>query len=68
MSEESKNTLEYQGGRMEEDEASAFEQYPLFDLIIKMRKWDEQAKIEHKRIPDLNLYRQMIIDHLELQP
>ena len=68
LSEASKKTLEYQGGRMEEDEASAFEQYPLFDLIIKMRKWDEQAKIEHKRIPDLNLYRQMIIDHLELQP
>jgi phosphonate degradation associated HDIG domain protein len=68
LSEASKKTLEYQGGRMEEDEASAFEQYPLFDLIIKMRKWDEQAKIEHKRVPDLNLYRQMIIDHLELQP
>jgi phosphonate degradation associated HDIG domain protein len=68
LSEASKKTLEYQGGRMEEDEASAFEQYPLFDLIIKMRKWDEQAKIENKRIPDLNLYRQMIIDHLELQP
>jgi phosphonate degradation associated HDIG domain protein len=68
LSEASKKTLEFQGGRMEEDEASAFEQYPLFDLIIKMRKWDEQAKIEHKRIPDLNLYRQMIIDHLELQP
>jgi 2-amino-1-hydroxyethylphosphonate dioxygenase (glycine-forming) len=66
LSVASKKTLEYQGGRMEEDEAAAFEQYPLFDLIIKMRKWDEQAKIEHKPVPDLNRYRQMIVDHLEL--
>ncbi len=67
LSEASKKTLEYQGGRMEEHEAAAFEQYPLFDLIIKMRKWDEQAKIEHKPVPDLSRYRQMIVDHLELQ-
>ncbi len=68
LSEASKKTLEFQGGRMEEEEAAAFEKYPLFDLIIKMRKWDEQAKIEHKPIPDLTRYRQMIVDHLEIQP
>jgi 2-amino-1-hydroxyethylphosphonate dioxygenase (glycine-forming) len=67
LSEASKKTLEYQGGRMQEEEAAAFEKYPLFDLIIKMRKWDEQAKIEHKPIPDLTRYRQMIVDHLEIQ-
>jgi 2-amino-1-hydroxyethylphosphonate dioxygenase (glycine-forming) len=65
LSEASRKTLEYQGGPMTEEEASAFEQYPLFDLIIKMRLWDEQAKIEHKPIPDLQHYRQMMIHHLE---
>jgi phosphonate degradation associated HDIG domain protein len=64
LSEASKKTLEYQGGPMTPEEAEAFEQYPLFDLIIQMRKWDEQAKIEQKPLPDLDHYRQMIFRHL----
>src|ERR1700761_5039852 len=65
LSEASKKTLDYQGGPMTEEEAAAFEQYPLFDLIIQMRKWDEQAKIEQKPLPDLDHYRQMILHHLQ---
>lgn len=65
LSEASKRTLEYQGGPMTEDEAAAFEKYPLFDLIIHMRKWDEQAKIEHKPLPDLAHYKKMMLHHLE---
>jgi len=65
LSEASKRTLEYQGGPMTEDEAAAFEKYPLFGLIINMRKWDEQAKIEHKPLPDLGRYREMMLQHLE---
>jgi phosphonate degradation associated HDIG domain protein len=67
LSDASKRTLEFQGGKMDEAEANAFEQYPLFDLIVKMRKWDEQAKIEHKPLPDLTHYRQLILHHLESQ-
>lgn len=67
LSGASKKTLEYQGGRMPEDEALAFEQYPLFSLIIQMRRWDEEAKIEHKPLPDLSHYRQMIFNHLQTQ-
>jgi 2-amino-1-hydroxyethylphosphonate dioxygenase (glycine-forming) len=67
LSDASKKTLEYQGGKMEKEEAEAFEQYPLFDLIIKMRKWDEQAKIEHKSMPDLSHYRELILNHLASQ-
>jgi phosphonate degradation associated HDIG domain protein len=65
LSEASKRTLEYQGGPMSEDEAAAFEQYPLFDLIIRMRKWDEQAKIQNQPLPDLRHYRQMMLHHLQ---
>ena len=64
LSDASKKTLEYQGGPMTTEEAAAFEQYPLFTLIIQMRKWDEQAKIEHKPLPDLQHYRRMILRHL----
>lgn len=65
LSEASKKTLGYQGGPMTEEEAAAFEQYPLFDLIIRMRNWDEEAKIEQMPLPDLDHYRQMMIRHLE---
>ena len=68
LSEASRKTLEFQGGPMTEDEAAAFEQYPLFDLIIQMRKWDELAKIENKPLPDLQRYRAMILHHLSNSP
>ena len=64
LSEASRKTLEYQGGPMTQEEAEAFKQYPLFSLIIQMRKWDELAKIEHKPLPDLRHYRGMILHHL----
>jgi 2-amino-1-hydroxyethylphosphonate dioxygenase (glycine-forming) len=64
LSEASRKTLEYQGGPMTREEAEAFKQYPLFSLIIQMRKWDELAKIEHKPLPDLQHYRGMILHHL----
>ncbi len=44
LSAASKKTLEYQGGVMSKEEAMAFEQDPLFELSIQMRKWDEEAK------------------------
>lgn len=65
LSEASKKTLEYQGGPMFTDEAIAFEEHPLFPLIIKMRFWDDVAKIEHLETGDLEKYRTMIIRHLE---
>ncbi len=60
LSEASKKTLEYQGGRMNDEEAKAFESDPLFDLYIKMRTWDEAAKIEGKPVPDLAELKQKL--------
>lgn len=65
LSAASKRTLEFQGGPMTAEEADAFEQYPLFELIIRMRTWDEQAKIEHQPLPDLHRYREMMLHHLQ---
>ncbi len=44
LSEASKKTLEYQGGVMSAKEATAFETDPLFEVSIRMRRWDELAK------------------------
>ncbi|MGK2864267.1 MAG: phosphonate degradation HD-domain oxygenase [Chitinophagaceae bacterium] len=64
LSDASKRTLEYQGGKMNDEEASAFEKDPLFEMIIQMRKWDEEAKIERQPLPDLEVYRQLMFNHL----
>lgn len=64
LSDASKKTLEYQGGKMTEEEAIEFEKDPLFTLIIQMRKWDEQAKIEGQRLPHLDYYYQLLVKHL----
>ncbi len=53
LSEASKKTLGFQGGAMTGKEASAFEENPLFDLSIKMRQWDEQAKEMNVPLVDL---------------
>ncbi len=65
LSEASKKTLEYQGGKMSAEEAATFEKDPLFALIIQMRKWDEQAKIEGLPNPELEYYSQLLLKHLQ---
>ncbi len=64
LSEASKQTLEYQGGRMSAQEAQRFEQDPLFALSIRMREWDERAKEENIPIPDLTYLKEMAIRQL----
>lgn len=64
LSEASKQTLEFQGGKMHAEEASQFEQDAYFDLFIKMRKWDEAAKIQDKSLPNLDFFRKKIHKHL----
>jgi 2-amino-1-hydroxyethylphosphonate dioxygenase (glycine-forming) len=65
LSEASKKTLEFQGGLMSVEEAVSFEKDPLFNEIILMRRWDEQAKVQNKPLPDMHRYKSMIIDHLK---
>lgn len=67
LSEASKKTLEYQGGRMTAEEADAFSKDSLFATSIRMRYWDEEAKLENQPLPDLNVYKQKCVDHLRRQ-
>jgi phosphonate degradation associated HDIG domain protein len=59
LSEASRQTLVYQGGPMTESEAAEFETDPLFEASLKMRTWDEEAKLEFVPLPDLGKYRKM---------
>src|SRR5437879_5518880 len=53
LSEASKATLEFQGGRMTEEEAAGFEQNPDAELFIRLRYWDDKAKELNKPIQDI---------------
>jgi 2-amino-1-hydroxyethylphosphonate dioxygenase (glycine-forming) len=64
LSEASKKTLEFQGGRMSKEEASDFESDEFFDLHIRLRRWDEQAKLEKQPMPPLQKYKDMAARHL----
>lgn len=57
LSEASKKTLEYQGGKMTKQEAAVFEMDPLFSESIRMRHWDEEAKLENIPVLDLNVLK-----------
>lgn len=58
LSEASKKTLAFQGGRMTASEALDFEKDPLFEISILMRKWDELAKEINMPLLDLNILKQ----------
>lgn len=64
LSPASKITLEKQGGVMKPEEAEAFEADPLFHLFVKIREWDDKAKVENKPLPSLEKYRQLAFLHL----
>jgi 2-amino-1-hydroxyethylphosphonate dioxygenase (glycine-forming) len=67
LSEASKQTLQYQGGQMSDDEAMLFEHDPLFEEFIEMRRIDELAKETNKPLPPMEHFREMMIRHLEQQ-
>jgi len=64
LSDASRQTLMYQGGVMSPAEAVSFEEQPLFETILKMRRWDERAKIENLPLPDLGLIKKKMINYL----
>lgn len=64
LSPASKITLEKQGGVMSAHEAQAFEADGLFDRFIKIREWDDNAKVENVPLPPLEKYKLLAIEHL----
>jgi predicted HD phosphohydrolase len=65
LSEASKITLSYQGGKMNDEEALQFEKDELFPLMIEMRRIDEAAKELNKPLPNLEKYKVMMTEYLQ---
>jgi len=64
LSEASKATLEFQGGRMTESEAKEFETNPDAELFIRLRYWDDKAKETDIPVQDITHLKLLAISHL----
>jgi phosphonate degradation associated HDIG domain protein len=67
LSSASKETLGFQGGMMDEKEALAFEQDPISELKIKLRLWDDEAKLTVPTSQSLDFFRKLAEKHLSQQ-
>jgi phosphonate degradation associated HDIG domain protein len=64
LSAASRVTLEQQGGVMSDKEAALFESDPLHQLYIKIREWDDKAKMMNRPLPSLEKYKEMAVRQL----
>ncbi len=64
LSEESKRSLALQGGAFDEQEAAAFIAQPFAEAAVRLRRWDEAAKVPGARTPDLESFRPLLRDLL----
>ena len=53
-------SLELQGGPFTESEAHAFELWPYRLCAVRLRVWDDMAKVPGLEVPGLEHYRQML--------
>ena len=68
LSEASRRTLIYQGGPMTDEEAAQFEQRPDFEVSLRLRDWDDQAKRTDVQLKPLDYYREMVSSNLNIHP
>lgn len=61
LGEDSKQSLEVQGGIMTSDEVAEFEQRPYYADAVELRKIDDEAKVPGLATPDLEAYRAMAL-------
>lgn len=64
LSPGSKRTLQFQGGIMNESESKFFEKDSLFEASKLMRRWDEDAKVPHKKVPSWDTYKDTVLRSL----
>jgi predicted HD phosphohydrolase len=64
LSPASRATLNFQGGVMSAEEASEFEANPDAELIIRLRYWDDEAKLQNTPVNNISYLKQIAIKHL----
>ncbi len=56
LSPASIESMQIQGGIMSREEAIAFDALPNARLAVLLRRWDDEAKIQHLKVPGLEHY------------
>ena len=64
LSPASWETLRWQGGPMNPEEADAFRRHPYFNEIIQVRLWDEGAKDYNAVLLPMSLFKNYMEDYL----
>ena len=67
LSEASERSLVVQGGAMDEDGCRRFAAHPGFAAAVRLREWDDAAKVRGLAVPPLGHYRPLL-ESLESQP
>lgn len=60
LSPASKKSLGLQGGQFTAEQATEFEANPYYKDAVRLRYWDDQAKIAGLKVPDLSVYRDVL--------
>ncbi|RQS58578.1 phosphohydrolase [Burkholderia sp. Bp8963] len=60
LSPDSVRSLALQGGIFSDAEAEAFLQHPYAEDALRLRRWDDTAKVEGKPTPDLDHYMEIV--------
>lgn len=63
LSDASQRTLELQGGPMTDEEADEFGRNPSFRARLRLRSWDDRAKIEGLKVAGVAEYRDVVLEH-----
>ncbi len=65
LSPASRKTLEFQGGKLSDLEIKTFENNPLFNEALKIRAWDEEAKVLGPEKRDFSFFLGLMEEHLK---
>lgn len=60
LSAGSKRSLELQGGPMGDAEVSQFRRLAGFEAAVRLRRWDDQGKVDGLDVPPMASYRDML--------
>lgn len=60
LSRASVQSLSLQGGPFNADEARQFEMHPYYREAVRLRRWDDRAKIPGLAVPELEHYRPVL--------
>lgn len=66
LSEASKQSLTLQGGLMTESTCSVFESSPWYDSALKLRQYDDRAKVQNMKVPSIDAYFELLIQHTRI--